>query len=231
MRRLIADQRYFGLPARPFRAGAQRMHARIDAQGPGNARIDLDKVLPQREYSFGDPTLFWSILNEKVDGFIEFLQSYGSVEVLSRPQILASDNKQAQINVGQSVPFVTRVQTTESGSSINTIQYQDIGILLNVTPHINPEGYVNMDIAPQISGFADSTVNVGENVQASVFTNRSAQTTVAVQDGQTIVIGGLMTNEDRKTVREVPGLSKNAFLENLRGHVLAEGVLMGTYVR
>ena len=176
--------------------------------GMVNTRLDFDKVLPQREYGFGDQTLFWSILNEKVDGFIELLQSQGSVEVLSRPQVLASDNKQAQINVGQSVPFVTRVQTTESGNTINTIQYQDIGILLNVTPHINPEGYVNMDIAPEISGFADSTVNVGENIQASVFTNRSAQTTVAIQDGQTIVIGGLMTNEDRKTVREVPVLSK-----------------------
>ena len=176
--------------------------------GMVNARLDFNEVLPFREYGFGDGSLFWSVIDEKVDGFIDALETHGSVEVLSRPQVLASDNRPAQINVGQSVPFVTRVQTTESGNTINTIQYQDIGILLDVTPHINPEGYVNMDIAPEISSFADSTVSVGENIQASVFTKRSASSTVAIQDGQTIVIGGLMTNEDRKTVRSIPILSK-----------------------
>jgi len=176
--------------------------------GMRNIRFDPEKLVAQHQFGVGGDPLFWAVLNEKVDGFIDLLQTNGSVEVLSRPQILASDNKPAQINVGQSVPFVTRVQTTESGNTINTIQYQDIGIILTVTPHINPEGYVNMDIAPQISNFADSSVNVGNNVSAPVFTNRAAQSTVAIQDGQTIVIGGLMTNEDRKTVHEIPLLGK-----------------------
>src|SRR5205085_7069263 len=103
-------------------------------------------------------------------------------------------------------------RTTETGQTINTIQYQDIGIILNVTPHINEDGLVIMDVAPEVSSLTGTTVPISENASAPVFAKRSAQSRVGIKDGQTIVIGGLM--EDRKTstlskvplLGDVPGL-------------------------
>ncbi|HUU90759.1 MAG TPA: type II secretion system secretin GspD [Phycisphaerae bacterium] len=133
------------------------------------------------------------------------LQAEGRLDVLSRPYILASDNREASITVGQEVPFITNSRTTETGQTINTIEYQDIGIILNVTPHINPQGLVIMEVAPEISHLLeDTTVPLSETVNATVYAKRSAQTEVAIRDGQTIVIGGLMEDRINDTVRKVP---------------------------
>jgi len=132
------------------------------------------------------------------------LQREGRLDVLSRPYILASDNQEASITVGQEVPFITNSRTTETGQTINTIEYEDIGIILNVTPQINPQGLVIMDVTPEISHLTDTTVPISETVNATVYAKRSAKTRVAIRDGQTIVIGGLMEDRITDTVRKVP---------------------------
>ena len=140
------------------------------------------------------------------------LETEGKLEVLSRPSIVASDNQTSNITVGQEVPFIVSTRTTDTGQTVNTIQYQDIGIILNVTAHINEDGLVIMDVAPEVSSLTGTTVPISETVNAPVFAKRSAQTRVGVQDGQTVVIGGLM--EDKKTennqgipvLRKIPGL-------------------------
>jgi len=135
------------------------------------------------------------------------LQREGRLNVLSRPYILASDNQEASITVGQEVPFITNSRTTETGQTINTIEYEDIGIILNVTPQINPQGLVIMKVAPEISHLlTDTTVPISETVNAAVYAKRSAQTQVAIRDGQTIVIGGLMEDRLTDSVRKVPVL-------------------------
>ncbi|MEI6232790.1 MAG: type II secretion system secretin GspD [Planctomycetota bacterium] len=140
------------------------------------------------------------------------LETEGKLEVLSRPSIVTSDNQTSNITVGQEVPFIVSSRTTDTGQTVNTIQYQDIGIILNVTAHINEAGLVIMDVAPEVSSLTGTTVPISDTVNAPVFAKRSASTRVGVQDGQTIVIGGLM--EDKKTennqgipvLRKVPGL-------------------------
>jgi general secretion pathway protein D len=132
------------------------------------------------------------------------LQTVGKVDVLSRPYILASDNLQASILVGQEVPIITNSQTTALGNTVNNITYQSVGIILNVTPHINPDGLVIMDVAPQISAISNSTVAIASNVTAPIFDNRSAETRVGIRDGDTIVIGGLMQDEKTQTISKVP---------------------------
>jgi len=138
------------------------------------------------------------------DFFLRALESTSRVEVLSRPQILAADNKTAQINVGERVPFITNSRVTDQGTVFNTISYENVGILLSVTPRISPDGFVKMDVKPEISSVADSTVQVAEGVNAIKLNNRSAETTVTVQDGHTIVIGGLITTGTNKIVDKVP---------------------------
>ena len=141
---------------------------------------------------------------ENVSAAVRAIAGVAKLDVLSRPYILTSDNQQASIMVGQEVPFITSSRITETGQTINTIQYDDIGIILNVTPHINPQGLVTMDVAPEISTLTGETVPISDTVAAPVFAKRSAQSRVAIRDGQTIVIGGLMEDRLTKSVDKVP---------------------------
>ena len=145
-----------------------------------------------------------SILESNLTATLHALSSAGKLDVLSRPYILASDNQEADITVGQEVPFITNSRTDDNGNLINTIQYQDIGIILTVTPHVNPDGLVIMDVSPQISSQSDQSVVIQAGVNAPVFNNRSADSRVAIKDGETIVIGGLMQDQKTQTVTKIP---------------------------
>jgi general secretion pathway protein D len=147
-----------------------------------------------------------SIVETNITATIHALMEQNKLDVLSRPYLLASDNQLANILIGQSVPFVTDSRITEGGQQINNIQYRDIGLSLNVTPHINPDGMVILDVAPEISQLTSQTVPISSTTNAPVIDKRSAESRIGVMNGQTIVIGGLM--EDRKTaaVGKVPFL-------------------------
>jgi general secretion pathway protein D len=161
--------------------------------------------------SFNIPTvgasatgLVVQLIEENVSATIRALETEGKLDVLSRPYILASDNQLASITVGQEVPFITNSRITDTGQTINTIEYGDVGILLDVVPHINPDGLVILDVAPEISTLTGTTVPISELVSAPVIAKRSAQSRVAVQNGQTIVIGGLMEDRVVSTLDKVP---------------------------
>ena len=136
--------------------------------------------------------------------FLRALQEQGRLEVLSRPQILAADNQNARINVGQRVPFITYSRITEEGTTLNTIAYEDVGIILDVTPRISPDGFVKLQVKPEISSLSDSRVQISEGVNAIIVNTRTAETTVNVQDGHTIIIGGLITTVDNDREQKVP---------------------------
>ncbi len=178
----------------------------LSAAGNGE-RIATGFALPTFDAN-GVPTangLLAKITGGDVNATIHILQSVGKVDVLSRPYILASDNQLAEIVVGQEVPFVTNTQTTDTGNIINTVQYADVGLIVDVVPHINSEGLVIMDVAPEI----DSQVNGGSvtitaGVTAPIFDTRRAQSHVAVKDGQTVVIGGLMEDRIDSNIDKVP---------------------------
>ena len=98
------------------------------------------------------------------------------------------------------------------------MQYQDIGIILNVTPHVNPDGLVILDVNPQISALTGETVTVQAGVNAPVFDNRQAQSRVAIMDGHTIVIGGLMEDKKTKNIDKVPLLGDIPLVGYLFSH-------------
>ena len=128
----------------------------------------------------------------------------GNFEVLSRPSILARNNQEAIITVGQEVPFIRNTQISNTGQQINTVEYEDIGIILRVTPFITSDGLVEMIVAPEISTITDETIQISAGVEAPVFAKRSADTVVVTGNGKTVVIGGLMERNKRDTVRKVP---------------------------
>jgi general secretion pathway protein D len=156
-----------------------------------------------------------SVTGGDITFFLRALQSQGRLEVLSRPQILAADNQEAVINIGQRVPFITNSRVTEEGTTLNTIQYEPVGINLNVVPRINDEGFVKLQVAPEISSLATSSVQISEGVSAIIVNSRSAETTVTVQDGHTIIIGGLITTTDDNREDKVPVLGDIPYFGNL----------------
>ncbi len=162
--------------------------------------------------------LVTATLNSNLAATFNALQRDGRMDVLSRPYILASDNQEATITVGQEVPFIRNSRTTETGQTINTIEYEDVGIILTVTPKVNPEGLVLLEVAPEISTVTDTTVPISETVNATIYAKRSAQTQVAIHNGQTIVIGGLMEDRITDAVRKVPFLGDIPLLGELFKH-------------
>jgi general secretion pathway protein D len=158
--------------------------------------------------TFGSPNtgVAISLLEDNLTATLHALAVAGKVDVLSRPYILASDNQLATITIGSEVPIITDSRVDALGGQINTVQYRDIGIILNVTPHINPDGLVICDVAPEVSATSDQNVPISSTVNAPVFSLRSANTRVGIKDGQTIVIGGLMQDQKTQTINKIPFL-------------------------
>ena len=155
------------------------------------------------------------IMETNLNATLHALAVDNKLDVLSRPYILASDNQPAAITIGQEVPFITNTQITETGQQINTITYQAVGIILNVTPHINPDGAVTLDVAPEISAISATTVPIGNGINAPVIDNRSAQSRVTIRNGNTIVIGGMMQDQKTVTINKIPLLGDIPYLGTL----------------
>lgn len=126
--------------------------------------------------------------------------------MLSRPSILARNNQEATITVGQQVPLISDVRYDNFGNQISSVNYQSVGIILRVTPFITDDGMVEMIVAPEISNLADQTVAVGPGVNAPIINTRSADTVVVTPDGQTVVIGGLMQKTQLESEGKIPFL-------------------------
>ncbi|MGO9138735.1 MAG: secretin N-terminal domain-containing protein [Syntrophales bacterium] len=129
-----------------------------------------------------------------------------ALNVLSTPQILTSDNKEAQILVGQNVPFIASRQQdiTTANTVINNITRQDVGIMLKITPQISEGVYVKMDIYQEVSALITGQSDDILTTVGPTITKRSTKTSVVVQDKQTVVIGGLMQDSEEETTQKAP---------------------------
>jgi general secretion pathway protein D len=147
---------------------------------------------------------FLRILDDDLSVTLRALATRGKLEVLSRPSVMARNNQVATITIGQEVPFIRNSRVTDTGQVINTIEYDDIGIILQVTPHITPDNLVEMDVSPEISTLTSETVPITDTVNARVIAKRSASTRVVVASGKTVAIGGLMEDQFTESVSKVP---------------------------
>jgi type II secretory pathway component GspD/PulD (secretin) len=132
------------------------------------------------------------------------LENDGRLEVLSRPQILTADNKPASINIGQRIPLITDSRVTERGDTINSFRYEDVGVNLSVTPRISSDGFVKMEIGTTNSAVSSSTVEINASATVPIINQRRATTTVSVQSGQTVIIGGLIATLDDTRIKKMP---------------------------
>jgi general secretion pathway protein D len=147
----------------------------------------------------------YQILGQDYQVTLRAIAQAGKLEVLSRPSILTRNNQPATITVGQSVPLVTSVAFQGlTGTPINSVTYQSVGIILNVTPFITSDGMVEMIVSPQISQLSAQTVPIAAGVSIPVIDVRSADTVVVTPDGQTVIIGGLMQNSKTQADSKIP---------------------------
>lgn len=139
----------------------------------------------------------------KWGALMQALASSTDVNLLSTPSILTLDNEEASIIVGENVPFVTG-QSTSTGSGVSnpftTIQREDVGLTLKVTPHVAGFSTIRLELEQENSAVKESS---GEAVDI-VTTTRKLQSTVLADDGETIALGGLIKDDIRKVVRKVP---------------------------
>ncbi|MWV18187.1 type II secretion system secretin GspD [Pseudomonas sp. L-22-4S-12] len=154
--------------------------------------------------------------NSDFGALITALSSNSKSNLLSTPTLLTLDNQKAEILVGQNVPFQTGSYTTSTDGASNpftTIERQDIGVTLKVTPHINEGATLRLEIEQEISSLVPSPANV---TVSDVITNkRSIKSTILANDGQVIVLGGLIQDDVTRTDSKVPILGDIPLLGRL----------------
>ncbi|MBU0617638.1 MAG: hypothetical protein KKI02_07965, partial [Planctomycetes bacterium] len=146
---------------------------------------------------------------------VRTLQNEGSLNILSRPQIVAMDNQEARIEIINDVPYPAGTSAGIGGIITTNVQRKDVGIKLVVTPHINPDGFVRMEIVQEVSDITGSTVDVGQGITSPIFFKREAETVVTVKDNETVVLGGLITSREEVREQKVPILGDIPILGSL----------------
>lgn len=142
------------------------------------------------------------------------------LKVISSPHILASNNKEARIQIGKAQPILTTTYTTTATTAPavveGTIEYKDVGIILTVTPRISDAKLVTLEVNLEQSDVASTKLGALENIP--VFKKKTAKTTLSIMEGQTIVIGGLIEDKKEAGASGVPFLSRIPILGALFGY-------------
>lgn len=137
---------------------------------------------------------------------INALASRSQVRSLATPHVIAADNREAHILIGEEIPILSSsaVSTISPGAPVvNSIQYRDTGKILTILPQINSAGLVNMEITQEVSAVGSDSFG---NTNSPSFISRAAETTVVVQDGQSVLIGGIIDDQTTRVRRGVPFL-------------------------
>jgi len=174
----------------------------------------LNSLGTARANSNGIGGFVFSGASDSINVLIRALKTQQRLDVLSRPQVTTLDNQQARVFVGQDYPLVLGSNVTATGVISNNISYRSVGIELIVTPKITPDNRVIMRVAPSISKPNPLTnVNLGTAggagpnntaTTAVAIDQQTVETTVVAMDGETIVLGGIITRRDQKTENKIP---------------------------
>ena len=180
--------------------------------GAGGIKIDPNTFTSGVRYALSSTDKLFAAINASANA--------NRLRVLSSPHILASNNKEAKIQIGASQPILTNTYTTTAtgtpGVVEGSIEYKDTGIILTVTPRISDGGLVTLDISVESSSVA--TTSLGNLSSIPVFNKKTAKTTLSVVEGQSIVLGGLIEESKDTTSSGIPFLSRIPILGALFGY-------------
>ena len=189
-------------------------------QGFWENQLHLNKDLAKMRISTNFSNVFlngfsYLLTADELDASLKALASQSRLSVLASPRILALNNQQSEIFVGQRVPIITNITFTYWGPHPVT-QYIDVGLKLVVTPTINPDGLVTLQIVTNIADVAQlQGVTIAPNVTLPIFNDTKAQTTASIQSGQSVVLGGLVRSVDNVGKEKVPILGDIPVLSSL----------------
>jgi len=154
------------------------------------------------------PGFNWSLAKAggEIRAVLSAFAGDGLVKVLSSPSVMVLDNHTARIQVGDEVPILTgQQQSSVTGDRFNSVDYRDTGVLLAVTPRVTPGGLVIMEVQQEVSDVATTSQSA---VGSPTISTRNIASTVAVKDGQVVVLGGLIRDKKEGSQSGVPGLYK-----------------------
>ena len=180
-----------------------------DYEGQGG--FDINETTRVIDQTLGNVTnISYGIYNsaDVLKGLVTALGTDSDVNILSSPNVMAVDNQEAYIEVGEDVPTISGSVTNTDGGVTNTIQYRNTGVILKVTPHINSSGLVKMELSQEVSEKGNFDEEIGNY---SILT-RKAETSLVVHDAQTILMGGMMRQNTNNSDAGVPFLKDIPFL-------------------
>ncbi len=145
----------------------------------------------------------FSAANNSVAVLVRALKNQGRIDILSRPQLMTLDNQTAYMTIGSDVPIAG--DTTQNGiTTTQAQQRKSVGVILQVTPRITPDGRVLMRVIPEVSSVDPTRVPLGNGVLGTAFNIQHLETTVSAVDGETIMLGGLITRKENKVENKIP---------------------------
>ncbi len=159
-----------------------------------------------------------------LSGVLNALEGKTKVNVVSAPKLLVINNQTANLQVGNQVPVLTQSSTSTVGENspvINGIEYRDTGVILNITPRVNSSGLVLLDISQEVSDVLSSRAS-GSGIDSPVISTRKVSTSVAVQDGEVLALGGLIRNVQTRDKTGIPFLSQIPVIGALFGRQVEE---------
>ena len=148
--------------------------------------------------------------NADVSVVLNALEAVTDVDVISSPQLLVLDNQTARLQVGDQVPIVVQQAAPIGGdldTIVNSIELRDTGVILTVTPRVNAGGLVTLEIQQEVSNVVQSETQTQSEQSTPTISQRLVSSTVAVQSGETVALGGLITDNRNRTRSGVPILS------------------------
>ena len=138
-----------------------------------------------------------------IAAILQALEQKSGVNILSKPNIVTSNHNKARIVVGENIPFVMQSRITETDpatpTAIRTFEYRDVGIILDVTPHVSQGGLIRLEVQSEFTKFIDTG-----SLDTQRTTKREAQTNVTMNSGSTVVIGGLIRDDKVTVERKIP---------------------------
>jgi general secretion pathway protein D len=173
--------------------------------------IGLTREVPGFSFLFGNSGSLTGVLNA--------LEGKTKVNVVSAPKLLVINNQTASLQVGNQVPILTQNSTSTIGGDspvINAIEYRDTGVILRITPRVNGSGLVLLDITQEVSDVLSSRAS-GSSINSPTISTRKVSTSVAVQDGQVLALGGLIRNIQTRDKTGIPFLSQIPIIGGLFG--------------
>lgn len=201
-----------------FRFGIEWSFMHHVSQGDGRINLDAESGFDSGNLGPSATEGFTFVGIDKtgvVRAFLQAVEGKSKVNVLASPNILAIDNKEANIQIGDQVPVATS-ETSVSGTTDiqRTIQYRDTGVILTVKPQINEGGVVVLDLSQEVSDFSVQNILGSDQV---VISTTNASTSLVAKDGQTIIIGGLIRERKSKSRDYLPILGRIPIIGYLFG--------------